>query len=685
MKVALMQRVMLVFGVFMFTSLCAAQEAAKPEEAATGRIFGRVWHTKVRMEDGFKYMNSVREELEIPASPITMIMSGNMDMGPGRFRQPNDDAAEIEMKGTLFFLQLTPEVSLNNPISFELVGDQEAFTAAVNEQGSMMGPACEIIGEDDRYEVKLDFAKLATAAAQPQPVQDDSEPGEKKTTRSMSIVVTSSISTTEDGSAPAAIPTSMSTYFRYVDGIMYSSRSKAVFTIELPTREGLKLSDEDAGHDVYADFDLTQIPANMKQAFWTALEGQASVFLQRFDNEAEGEYSLRRILAEGRLELLQRALFDIDRARLSLKFAADGEPIVSQLRISARENSALASVLGVISQSGSQHAVLQDEDSPLVLSSAMVIPDFVRPFAAAFVNSVNLRLKDAAAENPGTATLIDDLTRPLQDTITEGILDTSICLRGNVKDGLIPCAAIRLNGAEEFVSVLKSVLQATAARESLTVTTGTSGDYTTLAIRTKQTQIPLAKANIPIQLHLCGTGSWLWVTMGDDRASKMLDELVAKQGESSGSAGQASPLLVRFKLNQWMGESGDELSKVPAQWLESAERWLMKTTSPKMSISVNGQNSEKEEASEDEFTAYAAKALKPEDSEFELRVRTAEQELVVDAKAGEGLARFAVAQFLDAQNRMFKGMSFDFSLPGEGGNVRTKGTFRIGVGAPPKE
>ena len=160
---------------------------------------------------------------------------------------------------------------------------------------------------------------------------------------------------------------------------------------------------------------------------------------------------------------------------------------------------------------------------------------------------------------------------------------------------------------------------------------------------------------------------------------------MAKQGESSGSAGQASPLLVRFKLNQWMGESGDELSKVPAQWLESAERWLMKTTSPKMSISVNGQKSEKEEASEDEFTAYAAKALRPEDSEFELRVRTAEQELVVDAKAGEGLARFAVAQFLDAQNRMFKGMSFDFGPPGEGGNVRTKGTFRIGVGAPPKK
>ncbi|MFN9717351.1 MAG: hypothetical protein ACK58L_01570, partial [Planctomycetota bacterium] len=411
------------------------------------------------------------------------------------------------------------------------------------------------------------------------------------------------------------------------------------------------------------------------------LEREASVFLQRFDNEAEGEYSLRRVLAEGRLGILQRALFDIDRARFSLSLAGDGKPIVSQLRITARENSSLAALLGVLSQSGTQHAALSDEQSPLVLSTTTVVPEFVRPFTTAFVNSVNLRLKEATAETPGAEVLVDDLTKPLQQTIDEGILDVTVCLRGNVQDGLIPCAAVRLNSAEEFLSVLQSVLQVTAIRETLTVTPGRSGDYATISIRSKATRIPFANASIPLQLNLCGTGSWLWMTLGDDRATAMLDEIVAKQNESTSTGAAAVPLLVRFQLHKWLGDSNDELSRVPAQWIGTLERWLMKRTSPKMAISMNGQNVEQSAAGDADFTPYATKALKPENSELELRVRAAERELLVDARAGEGLAQFAVAQFLDSQSRMFKGVNFQFEVPGdETRKGKRIGTFRIGGG-----
>ncbi|MFN9720113.1 MAG: hypothetical protein ACK58L_15550, partial [Planctomycetota bacterium] len=254
----------------IFTShVCLAQDPPATEPIATGRVFGKVWHTNVRMEDGFRYMGRVREELGIPSSPVMMMMTGRMDLGPGRIRQAGGDAAQVEMKGTLFFLQLTPEVSLNNPISFELVEDLDTFTQIVADQKASLGDAAEMIGSDDRYEVKLDFEKLTKGFTPPAPADGNEGP---RQTKSISIVISSSATADGADGGPIAPPKTMSTFYRYVDGVMYSSRANALFSIDLPTKENLRLSDEDAGHDVFADLDLTQIPADMKNTFWSALE-----------------------------------------------------------------------------------------------------------------------------------------------------------------------------------------------------------------------------------------------------------------------------------------------------------------------------------------------------------------------------------------------------------------------------
>ena len=78
---------------------------------------------------------------------------------------------------------------------------------------------------------------------------------------------------------------------------------------------------------------------------------------------------------------------------------------------------------------------------------------------------------------------------------------------------------------------------------------------------------------------------------------------------------------------------------------------------------------------------------------MELKVRSAEQELLVDARVGTGLARFAVAQYLDAQSRMFKGFSMPITIGGPNGKATLKmtapkggaatgGQFNIKVGTP---
>jgi hypothetical protein len=660
-----------------------SQETSEPQVRAEGRLVGRIWHTKVQFEKGFEFLNSVRDELEIPQSPVMVMMSPpGVSLGPGAIRGTKQPMV-IEMKGTLFFLQTKPEVSLNNPISFQLVGSLEEFQRLVREQGSLMGPAAEVLGEDDRFEVKLDFSKLLAQSA-PAVASEDSSEDAPKVRQTFSIVVTSRVEAgksedSKDDGSPPMPPASMSTFYRYVDGIMYSSRTSALQTILLPNQESLKLSDEDASHDLYADFDFTEVPNELKRIFWTALETQASVWLQRFDNEALGDYSLRRAMSEGRLELVKTALFDVDRVQFSLNLASEQtEPITSRLRIRARRNSPLAEMLGTIGNNRSQLAILQDQQSPLVVSGTLNLPQLMRPFAAAFVNSISLKIKEAASETPGAEILIDDLMTPLQSSADIGLLDSAFCLRGNVESGLIPCGGIRMENAEQFLSALEPLLQITFPADKLRVTREQVGDDRILNISADSAVVPIAGSAVPVQLHLTARGSWLWFTIGDERATQVLHELTMTSEDAPEPSGQATPFLIRFQLSKWMGMTDDALSRIPQQVVVELEKWLGRVTAPKMAVRINGSDVKQNSETEESFTSYAAKLFKPDNSDFELKVRTADEEMVVDARLGTSLVKFAVAQFVESQSRMFKNMKVDFAPLGKDG-VRSS-TISIGVG-----
>ena len=96
-------------------------------------------------------------------------------------------------------------------------------------------------------------------------------------------------------------------------------------------------------------------------------------------------------------------------------------------------------------------------------------------------------------------------------------------------------------------------------------------------------------------------------------------------------------------------------------------------------FSINGQNVTGERNEAPSFNSYSAKALKSGDAGFDFTVRTAESELLAEVEFGRGLANFAVAQFLDAQSRMFEGVKFQFSTSGGQGN------FKLQLGGPEKK
>lgn len=669
--------------ILFLEPLLAQDTAPSPETLASGRIIGKVWYTGVRPEDSFGYLQKVREELQMPQPPILINTVGRSMsglMGPRIFRSKPSAAGQLDdnpaarLSGVLFVLETRPEVTLQNPVSFELCESLEQFTELVKQQHSMMGPMGELDGADDRYTLTLNLRKLQNLQPPPAPGDGTQE------TRSISVVIAVSPTATPGAAPPEIAPASIKTCFRYHDGVMYSSRSNALFSLTLPERQSLQLDDENASLDLFADFDLSQIPADFRRAFRTALESQVSVFLQRFDSEQAGQYALRRVLAEGRFELLKSALFDIDRARFSLQLSpAPGQPVVSRLRIQARPGTPLASGLALISSRSSQLSSLHDDRSPMLVAGTLAIPELLRPFASALVQSAALRLQETSGDSPSAPVIIQDIAQSLQQTIDSGVLDAAVCLRGSVKDGLIPCAALRLESAETFLNALDLLLQITGAREYVTVKPGTAGNYRMLSISAEETPVPFAGGALPLRLHLAATGSWLWMTLGEDRAVSQLKELTAASDESLSQNGRAVPLRIRMNLDGWLGEAADPLSEVPSRWLQTLERWLQVATAPRIAFSINGTAAENATAGTDKFNSFAAKALTPGDASLDFSIRTAESELLMEAEFGRGIARLAVAQFLDAQSRMFEGVQLQF------GSADGKGTFKLQLGGPEKK
>jgi hypothetical protein len=675
-----------LFGLLCFALLSPVKDVSADETdepVVEGRVVGKIWHAKVGMSDSFRFMKSVQDAMGLEQGSMVMMMPpGARRLGGPMMSLGNGgpDAAVPELKGTLIFLQTAPVANLDSSFAFELVGSHDEFVKRLKAHASQMGPAAELIGKDDRYEVKLTLKQLM-AGPPPQPEGgDDDEP---QVTRTFSIVIQADSAGSLSGKpgAPPAPPRSISTYYRYVDGIMYSSSLDIVHTVDLPTQENLKLDESESQNDLHADFDLSEIPIALKRAFWNALEASAGTWLQRFDDEAPGEYSLRRSVGEGRLELIRAGLFDVERVRFSLKLPQDDEQqVVANLRVTARDGSQLARTLDQLGRQRSQLSALQDESSPLVVSSSILIPEWAAPAATGIVESLRLRLREAAAEDGSLGVLIDDLMAPLAEATQSRAFDAAFSLRGSPATGLVLQSGIRLPDAEQFLSSLQTTINVLPGGQFV-ASPLTVDDYNGISIRSDEPLAVGEHLSIPLQMHLAATGSWLWITFGGDTAVDALADLVNHSEDQLAKRAKGMPLHIQFSLSNWLADTEDEYGALPKNALMAFERWLGQVTQPRMmmmTMQVNGKPVEFGNRDESMFKSYAGKLLTEKNSDLDIKVQTFGRELTVDATVGTGVVQFAAAQYVAAQANMFSNIPIMFSRPG--GEGEGAGTRRIQIG-----
>jgi hypothetical protein len=187
--------------------------------------------------------------------------------------------------------------------------------------------------------------------------------------------------------------------FRYHDTILYEAGFEDLFTMELPTAEGIR-SAIDGSTDVGFKAYLDRIPLGMRQLGWSMLSAAAGSQLQQRDNESETSYNMRRSSGDMALALIQSVIFDVDSADGWARFAnADDGSLRGQLRVRARNNSQLGGRL-LEAAGTSRFAPILSDDAAATFHLCVKLPEDAPAALQATATWLNKTMGDEFSADP---------------------------------------------------------------------------------------------------------------------------------------------------------------------------------------------------------------------------------------------------------------------------------------------
>lgn len=617
-----------------------------------GRVIGRIWNTHVGFSDMMQYTEQLAEEFGLQRSPLQFPGGRTTAQFSAVARRVlGGQPGQADIKGSLVFLETSPTPGTPHFIEFRSVQSQEEFQKLVKEQSGQGG---EMIGADDRFEVRRRFvfnSKTVRFLALDDAGTDDAN-GNKIPAPPATIVLRGKVDSTTAARIPArtTISTSTSTYYRFHDGVMYSGPFKAVHSMELPSLEQLTLDDELAGLDVHARFELRDIPKHIKEQLWTQIQARTSTQLQRFDNEAMKDYSLRRLLGQCKLELLKAAVFDVDTVEFSIQLPISRtEPVTAELKLVARRESLLAAAISQLNRTPSRMGSLRDEESPLVVSSTLNVPQWSEPLVKGVVDSLRLKLRGTTTDE-SVGELIDKLFTSLQDTIDAGSLDSAVRIERDPDSGMVLAGGLRLVDAERFTQALQQLLLIKSVAEGFSVSETRIGQHRVVTLSSPGLTVPFTETEVPVNIHMSATGSCLWFAIGGENAIKSLERHLESSQVVLNSRTEAIPIQVTLRLHEWLGVRTEGVSQVPRMLLNSFEKYLVSFTRPQLRLASKGGWSSV--VSTPQAASFADQTLTSGTSDMELTLRTSGRTVSVSAIFGTGVGKFLLTSYVAAQNRV---------------------------------
>lgn len=500
------------------------------------------------------YIRKLRDDLGI-GSAITDALDSNSDKLKASVTKRGNPAS-----GLLVYLGegLLPSVE---QVQFSEVVDHEEFVRLINTRSESAGPVSKLDGSGDLYSMVLTNTwrveenaikpvSSSEVVQEPGATAENAEIGVDEATPSSSGNVTISIGASsgtgvfigsnssqgegklieENGKQFREYSSQSTSFFRFHDGFMFESQTKALHTMKLPSGDSLRQMDNaDVNGEV--TFHPDRIPMGLRMLGWNALSTAAGAELQQWDGESDVDYAVRRSAGDAGLALVRSAMFDTEKVSTWLKLAFDESPVLGEFRISSRNNSDLGRTLRELSSAERRFAPILNDDAAATIYLAARLPEEWRNVVSAYVASLS--------EDATSSSEYSDAERAAQLTWNKSY--GAVAEHGNLE------ICVKLGWSKESGGVIYGGVQLNENPELLAAIQFEENDDGELDTQSEMVQlhdmsmlkmlIPEDSELEPVKLshiYLANVDSCLWFAVGGENAHEMIHQSVTRCREAAG-------------------------------------------------------------------------------------------------------------------------------------------------------
>jgi hypothetical protein len=498
------------------------------------------------------YVRKLRDDLGIGRAVSDALNSDKLKASVTKRENP--------ASGMLVYLGegLLPSVE---QVQFSEVVDHEEFVRLINTRSESVGPVSKLDGSGDLYSMVLTNTWRVEENAikpvgssevvqEPGATVENAEIGVDEATPSSSGNVTISIGASsgtgvfigsnssqgegklieENGKQFREYSSQSTSFFRFHDGFMFESQTKALHTMKLPSGDSLRQMDNaDVNGEV--TFHPDRIPMGLRMLGWNALSTAAGAELQQWDGESDVDYAVRRSAGDAGLALVRSAMFDTEKVSTWLKLAFDESPVLGEFRISSRNNSDLGRTLRELSSAERRFAPILNDDAAATIYLAARLPEEWRNVVSAYVASLS--------EDATSSSEYSDAERAAQLTWNKSY--GAVAEHGNLE------ICVKLGWSKESGGVIYGGVQLNENPELLAAIQSEENDDGELDTQSEMVQlhdmsmlkmlIPEDSELEPVKLshiYLANVDSCLWFAVGGENAHEMIHQSVTRCREAAG-------------------------------------------------------------------------------------------------------------------------------------------------------
>ena len=528
-------RISVISVLLGFSAVCAGQESSQLADQPVFIARFNGW-----TQDGFKeYIRELNRDLQVGSKITEAIEKSN--------RETAASTIETPASGFLVYMRrgLIPAAE---QIQYSEVASQDEFEKLVRAQKAQLGDLAVVEGSGDKF--KLVHTTVVRAEITDEPLgvtvsDDDNGIPVKQVSASKTDAPASesrdvdipeghqtsimigpfgvSSSTTdntgriveENGHRFRDNSYTVSSYYRYHDGFMFTSNSEMLWDMNPPST--IVLRDQNDGElNGQLSFYPDRIPMGFRQLGWDVLSAAAGTELQQHDDEPVTDYAWRRAWGKAGLSQVQAVMFDTQEITGWMKFAQNDEPVRGELKIAARANSNLGKTLLEIAAADSRFAPILNDAAAATLHVALNLPDDWKEAGVALRGSYAAELSDDA----DTASLaMLDVIHSAASCSDHGTLEAMVKLGWSQESGGVIYGGLHV---DDNPNLLNSILTmfGTDATSDESYELIEKGDLQLLKIA-----MPVEVSSDPVRLshaYIAHADSCVWFAIGGENAHEII-------------------------------------------------------------------------------------------------------------------------------------------------------------------